>query len=83
MEKLGANEILLQRSVDNAQWTTVKTYTPDSYPQMLEENTVSCVNYVPYTGSMYYYYRARISFYAENGSGWGEMYVYTSPVRLD
>ena len=83
MDKIGVNEIKLQRSVNNATWTTIKTYTPDDYPQMLEYNTVSCANYVPYTGSMYYYYRAYVTFYAKKGTGWGEMYLYTSPIRLD
>lgn len=83
METIGVSEILLQRSVNNATWTTIKTYTPDDYPQMLEHNTGSCSNYVSYTGNMYYYYRAYVTFYAKNSSGCGEMYFYTSPVRLD
>lgn len=83
MDTIGVSEIELQRSVNNATWTTIKTYTPDDYPQMLENNTVSCANYVPYTGSMYYYYRAYVTFYAKKGTGWGEMHRYTSPIRLD
>lgn len=83
MEEIGVSEILVQRSVNNATWTTVATFTPDNYPQMLEYNTGTAVNYVPYTGSMYYYYRAYVTFYADNGSGWGKMSLYTSPVRLD
>ena len=83
MEKLGVSEIQLQESVNNAQWTTVKTYTLESYPQMQESNTASCVNYVSYIGSKYYFYRACVTFYAKNSTGQAEMELYTSPVRLD
>ena len=74
MEKIGASQIEIQRSVNNATWTTVATYTPEDYPQMIESNTASCVGSVSYTGSMDDDYRAYVTFYAENSSGWAEMY---------
>lgn len=83
MDKIGVSEILLQRSVNNATWTTVKTYTPEDYPQMFNYNSSGCVNYVTYEGSRYYYYRAYITMYAEKSSGWAEMYEYTSPIRIE
>lgn len=83
MDTLGVSEIVLERSVNNATWTTVKTYSPDDYPQMLEYNTASCVNHVTYEGSRYYYYRAYITLYAKSGSGQATMCRYTSPVRVE
>lgn len=77
MDTLGVSEIKLQRSSDNSNWMTVKTYEPDRYSQMLEENTGSCANYVSYTGMREYYYRAEVTFYAEKGNGIGEM-TYTT-----
>lgn len=82
MDKLGASEIKVQRSSDNENWTTMKTYTMDSYSNMICENTGSHVSYVTYTGQTGFYYRAKITLYAENGTGVGEWIRYTSSILL-
>lgn len=79
MDELGAKSIKLQRSTDKTNWTTVKTYSMDDYPQMVKENslcTVDCVTYDDYSSD--YYYRAVIVLYAKLGSGTGEATVVTA-----
>ena len=82
MDKLGASEIKVQRSSDGVNWTTMKTYTPSSYANMMDENSGVHVSYVTYTGQTGYYYRAKISLYAENSTGVGEWIRYTSSILL-
>lgn len=82
MEKVGASEIKVQRSSDGVNWTTMKTYTPSSYTNMMDENSGVHVSYVTYTGQTGYYYRAKITLYAENSSGFGEWDRTTSSILL-
>ena len=82
MEKVGASEIKVQKSSDGQNWTTMKTYSMDDYTNMICENTGSHTSYVTYTGQTGYYYRAKITLYAENSSGVGEWIRYTSSVLL-
>ena len=82
MDKVGASEIKVQKSSDGENWTTMKTYNMDDYTNMICENTGSHTSYVTYTGQTGYYYRAKITLYAENSSGVGEWIRYTSSVLL-
>lgn len=82
MDELGVNEIEIQRSSNGSSWTTVKTCYPDEYPQMICDNTGFHADYITYTGTVGYYYRAYITFYAKNSSGIGEIYAYTQTIRL-
>ena len=82
MDKLGASEIKIQRSSDNVNWTTVKTCTMASYSNLICENTGAHASYISYTGTTGYYYRAKITLYAENSNGTGEWTRYTSSIRL-
>lgn len=78
MEKLGASVIKVQRSSDGENWTTMRTYTKESYSQMICEDTIRHAACVTYTGTSGYYYRAYIELYAEDSSGTGEWYKYSS-----
>jgi len=69
MDELGAKTIKVQRSPDGSTWTTMFTYSREYYPQMICENTGSHAAYVPYTGTVGYYYRAKVTFYAKNSNG--------------
>ena len=82
MDKVGASEIKVQKSSDGENWTTMKTYSMDNYSNMICEDTASHASYVTYTGQTGYYYRAKITLYAENSSGVGEWIRYTSSVLL-
>lgn len=82
MDELGASEIKVQRSSDGVSWTTMYTYTKELYPHLIIEDTSSHYGYVTYTGSTGYYYRARVTYYAKKGSGTGEIWEYTSSMKL-
>jgi len=70
MDELGAREIKVQRSTDLVNWTTVKTYTKASYPQMTTTSgTGNYMNYVTYYATNGYAYRAVVELYAKNSTG--------------
>lgn len=77
MDKLGASEIILQRSSDNSTWTDVKTYSKTVYQNLVASNAFAHEAYVTYTGTSGNYYRAKVWFYAERGNGTAE-YSYTT-----
>ena len=83
MDVLGVSEIIVYRSADQQSWTKMRTYTMENYPQMVAQNTCSHDGYVTYNyATTGYYYRAYITFYAKNGNGTGERYVYTEILRM-
>ena len=83
MQELGVSEIVVYRSADQQTWTKMRTYTMGSYPQLVEQNTQSHEGYVTYNyATTGYYYRARITFYAKNSRGIGELDEYTEIIRM-
>ena len=81
MEKIGVSCIKIQQSTDGQNWTTVKTCLSSSYPNMICENTASHGGYVTYTGSVGYYYRAYVTFYASKDGGVGLRYDYAETIK--
>lgn len=77
MDKLGASEIILQKSSNNSTWTDVKTYSKTVYQNLVASNAFAHEAYVTYTGTSGNYYRAKVWFYAERGNGTAE-YSYTT-----
>lgn len=77
MDKLGASEIVLQKSTDNSTWTDVKTYSKTVYQNLVKSNAYHYETYVTYSGTSGNYYRAKVWFYAERGNGTAE-YSYTT-----
>lgn len=77
MDVLGASEIKVQRSSNGVSWETVATYY-DYYgydrSYYSKEITYSSVT----SG---YYYRAKVTFYAQDDTGVGEYTDYTSSLR--
>lgn len=82
MTELGASEIIVERSTDLVNWSTVCTYYKSSYPQMTGSNVASYANYVPFTATDGYYYRAHVFLYARNSSGNGNMIETTEALNL-
>lgn len=82
MQKLGVSEITVQRSTDNSNWTTVKSYYMADYPQMTGTNTGFYANCVPFTATPGYSYRAIVYLYAKNSSGTGNMRETTAILDL-
>lgn len=84
MDKIGASEIKIQRSTDDENWTTMKTYYMDDYySTLICEDTVTHSACVTYTGSRGYYYRAYIKLYAEDETGTATWTRYTSSIYID
>lgn len=84
MTELGVSEIILERSKDGgATWGKLKTFTPDEYPQMLDQNTSVHESYVTYMGFPGYQYRAQVTFHAKKSNGsTGEYYATSAPMTL-
>ena len=82
MDEIGASEIRIQRSLNQENWTTVKTYTKDAYSNLIDTNTGMHTDCITYTGTRGYYYRAYITLYAKNSNGTGVLYRYTSAIKL-
>lgn len=78
MKKIGAQLLKIQRSSDGENWTTMKTYRMEDYPEMICENTFQHDYCFTYTGTSGYYYRTYVELYAEDSSGTGEWYKYSS-----
>ena len=77
MDEIGAESIELYRSSNGTNWTLVKTFLPEDYPQMICEDTGMNYDCVTYTGSYGYYYKAYVTFYAANSRGCGNDYDYS------
>ena len=82
MDELGAYRIRIQESTDGSSWTTVYTFTSDEVPSMVEQDSHVHVGSVSYTGISGRYYRAKITMFAENSKGRGEVITYTETLRL-
>lgn len=77
MDVLGVSEIVVQRSSNGSNWEDVATYY-DIY----RYDTGYCSNEITYSSATSgHYYRARVTFYAENSNGVGEYTDYTSSLR--
>ena len=69
MAELGTSKIQVQRSTDESNWTTVRTYCKEDYSQMTDTNTAWHYDCVPFTATAGYSYRAIVTLYAKNRSG--------------
>ena len=77
MDALGASEIKVQRSANGVSWETVATYN-DYYRYGSSFHS----DEIPFTSvKSGYYYRAKVTFYAEKGNGIAEYTLYTSSLR--
>ena len=82
MDKVGASEIKIQRSTDDATWSTVATYSMSDYPSLIREDRAGHSSCVSYTGSSGYYYRAYYKLYAEDETGIGTRNRYSSSIYI-
>ena len=82
MDKIGANFIKIQRSSDGENWTTMRTFTKESYSNLVGQNTTTHAAGVSYTGTRGFYYRAYIQLYAKNSTGYGTWDRYTSALYI-
>lgn len=83
MDEIGASSIKIQRSTNGTSgWVTTKTFTPDVYPQMMDNNTGAHGDFMYYTGTSGYYYRAYATFYASRNGGSSYVSVYSNVLKL-
>ena len=82
MDEIGVSFIKIQRSSDGSNWTTMRTFTKESYPHLLDYNSAYHTAGISYTGTRGYYYRAYIQLYAKNDRGTGYYDRYTSSIYI-
>lgn len=82
MDKIGASTIVVERSSNGSTWTQVKTYTKESYSEMVTSNDAFHTCCLTYTATAGYYYRACVTFYAKKGTGTAELDQYTAVLKL-
>ena len=83
MYEIGVSSIEVDRSADGENWSLMRTYDAEDYPQKLCENTVTHEGEITYRyANPGYYYRAYITFYARNSRGTGKLYRYTAVMQL-
>lgn len=81
--KLGAQEVLLMRSSDRVNWTTIATYTSTSYPGMIATNTDIHAYTLYKTVSYNYYYKIHVTFYAyKNATNLGRLFDYSDVIYV-
>jgi hypothetical protein len=83
MDEIGVSLIEVYRSSDQENWTLMKTYEKEDYPEMTDTNTGSHMSFVTYDyATPGYYYTAYVVFYAKKGNGVGERDVYTYVLQM-
>lgn len=84
MDEIGASMIELYESPNGENnWTKVKTYEKEDYPEMINYNTGSHTGYVTYSNAISgRYYTACVTYYAKKGNGIGEREIYTSIMQM-
>lgn len=81
--KLGAQEVLLMRSSDRVNWTTIATYTSSSYPGMIANDTYIHAYTLYKTVSYNYYYKIHVTFYAyKNATNLGRLFDYSEVIYV-
>lgn len=81
--ELGVTQIIVYRSSDQTNWTKMRTYSYENYPEMMDYNSVSHTGYVTYSyATTGYYYRAHITFYAKNSTGSAKLFRYTAIMQM-
>ena len=80
---LGVSKIEVYQSSDKEEWTKMKTYNYEDYPEMMDYNSGSHTGYVTYTYAVPgCYYKAYVTFYAKNSTGTGKIFRYTAILKM-
>lgn len=82
MLELGVESIVVKRSADGNNWTTMRTCVPSVYPQMIRTNTAFHCNCVSYNATAGYYYKAYVTYYAKDSNGIGTYSTWTDILYL-
>lgn len=82
MDKLGASEIIVEKSSDGVNWEPMQTYSMSNYSGMTYLNTVGHSGCVTYDEATSGFYRAQVTFYAKRGNGTAEYTDYTDTITM-
>ena len=82
MDEIGVERIELDRSSNRTDWTTIRIFYPEDYPQMIRTNTGINYDYVSCNVTGGFYYRAYVVFYAKDSRGLGNEYCYTDTMYM-
>ena len=82
MSEIGAKTVKIRRSSDGVNWTTMKTYNSSDYSNMIVYNDFIHCSYFTYSGTPGYQYRAKVTYYAKNSSGTGQVTEYSETLIL-
>ena len=74
---IGVLSIYLYESVDQNNWTWVKTFQHTEYPEMLDHDSGHHMGYVTYQGKLGRYYRAYVSVWAGSETDGDIRYIWT------
>lgn len=82
MDKIGATEIVVYRSPNMSQWFEYATYSSSDYPSMLISSKAGYAEDVAVTGTYGYYFKAKVTVYAEKNGGSDSREIYTNSLYL-
>lgn len=82
MDEIGSQAIWLERSSNRTDWTTIRIFQPDDYPQMISTNTGIAYDYVSCNVTGGFFYRAYVKCYAKNSRGIGVEYDYSETMYM-
>jgi len=81
--QIGVKEIEIYRSTDRQNWTWMKAYSYEHYPNMMDYNSGAHASYVSYSyATPGCYYKAYVTFYAKNSTGSGTIHRYTAVMQM-
>ena len=81
MDVLGVNSVTIYESEDGSTFAPVATYRAADYPEMLGSGSLFSKTVVTYSGTVGYYYQAKVVIYAENDTGCESRGIMTSAKR--
>ena len=81
MDVIGAESITIEYSPNNSDWISLGELTPSNTSGLVTYNAQTYTSYVDYSGVVGFYYRAKVSVYAEKNGGSDSREIYTEVIR--
>ena len=84
MDEIGVYSIDIMESTDGVNFTTIDTFYPASFSNMMDYNTISHMDYVTFYNAVPgRYYKTYVTFWAKLGEGAGMGTTYSNIVRVN
>lgn len=81
MTQIGASRVIIYKSSDQTTWNSVATYNYEDYPSMMTSGYSCNMDVLTYYGIAGYYYKALVTCYAGNASGYDSRLYSTSGTK--